>query len=136
MQPAGDDGASPPLLMERVEPGTPLALCDHAHLHGSLGAAIRHVAVETLPLGLERKEPARPDVHETRALEERWQLADEPAVDGHRIRRRGDDAASENTIRMCEGGHVGIVVEDPKTPTRPQDSNKFGDGSLSSRNVG
>jgi hypothetical protein len=37
---------------------------------------------------------------------------------------------------MCEGGHVGVEVEDPKTSTGPQDSNEFGDGSLSSRNVG
>src|SRR6266404_4665157 len=136
MQTPRDDRSLTPLLMERGQPGTALELSNHARLDGDLRAADSHVGIEALPISLQRKESASPDLHEAGALKEGRQSPDEPAVDRGRIRGCGNDATGESTIWMCEGRHIRIEVEDPKTPSRSQDSNQFRDGGLPPWDVG
>jgi hypothetical protein len=76
MQTARDDRSLSPLIVERMQPGAALGLGNYAGFDGRLGAAVGHAGIETLQMGLERKEAARADVYEAGSLEEQRQLAD------------------------------------------------------------
>src|SRR5712692_88555 len=56
MQASSDDWYASPLVMEGFQPRAALGFGDRAHLGGHLGGALSHVGVETLHIGLERKE--------------------------------------------------------------------------------
>src|SRR5581483_736773 len=117
VQTAGDDRPVRRLLAKRLQPGAAVDLADDARLDGSLRATVSHARIETLRMGLDREEATRADVREARALEERRQRSDEPAVDRRRVGGCGDDAPRETAIGMRERGHVCVEVEDAETPS-------------------
>jgi hypothetical protein len=116
--------------MEGIKPGAPLRFGNRAHLDGDLGAALSHVGVEAVRIGLDRKEAARPHVDDPSTLKEQWQSPHQPAVDGRRIRGRSDDAAGHRPVGVREGCHIGVEIEDPQPSACLQDSGQLRDGSL------